>query len=78
MATAYENEEYVFWRVGLSHISGLRECLLESLGEEKVTQDFRFVYIDRGEIIPTEIKDRLPNDLIMLELPESAKYKPII
>lgn len=67
MAAAYENEEFVFGRVGLSHISGLRECLSESLGEEKVTQDFRFVYIDRGEIIPTDIKDRLPNDLIIID-----------
>ena len=38
-----------------------------SLGEEKVTQDFRFVYIDRGEDIPEDIKAQLPNDLIIID-----------
>ena len=38
-----------------------------SWGEEKVTQDFRFVYIDRGEDIPEDIKAQLPNDLIIID-----------
>jgi hypothetical protein len=70
MASIYQNSEFAFGRVGLSHISGIRECLVETLGEENVTQDFRFFHIHSLGEVPTEIseiKDSLPNDLIIID-----------
>ncbi len=73
MATAFHKAPLCFGRVGLSHLSGIRNFLIETLGEETVNQDYCFIYIDNGIVLSQTDEEALPETLHRINARELNK-----